>query len=334
MAIDYSRPHERTAAPAIELHWRPVILKSPRWQSSPQRPERRFRPTNSRCLAAGILSRMKLMPEMPFRAYRRTEHRPKKRPCAARSTGCSLASNRSINIEPESRLAARAETIEGRRMIWCLRAGNTPWFFGRPSTNVCGHNMADRVSRIVADRPRLTSMCTSWLDDRHSMFGDGATRPNSGVIVGKTRFDGQLPTIQWVLRTGVDRRITVERPAPRATLHARMIASTLTLDLARRMAEEDTVGWLGAPVGRGILWQLFKVFGHAIHRVPRDNDKGRGREKSVEVQSDVRIRRNHRNGAESGAARGSLDQFDEKTDQYRSPNCRSRAMNPADRIRA
>ena len=78
------------------------------------------------------------------------------------------------------------------------------------------------------------------------------------MIVAKITFDGQLPAIQPVRRTGDDRRITVERPAPRATLHAHMIASTLTLDLARRMAEEDTVGWLGAPVGRRILLQLFK----------------------------------------------------------------------------
>jgi hypothetical protein len=113
------------------------------------------------------------------------------------------------------------------------------------------------------------------------MFGDGIARRNSGMIVAKIRFDGQLPAIQPVLRTGDDRHITVERPAPRDTLHAHMIASTLTLDLARRMAEKDTVGWLGASVSRGILWQLFKVFSHVIHRVPRDGDNGRKRRKSV-----------------------------------------------------
>jgi len=52
------------------------------------------------------------------------------------------------------------------------------------------------------------------------MFGDGTTRPNSGMIVAKIRFDGQLPAIQPVLRTGDGRHITVERPAPRDTLHA------------------------------------------------------------------------------------------------------------------
>jgi len=88
-----------------------------------------------------------------------------------------------------------------------------------------------------------------------------------------------------------------------------MIKSTLTLDLARRLAEEDTVGWLGAPVGRGILWQLFKMFSHVIHRVPRDGDNGRGRRKSVEVQSDARNRHNHLNGAESGAARRRSEPF-------------------------
>ena len=98
------------------------------------------------------------------------------------------------------------------------------------------------------------------------MFGNGTTRSNSGMIVAKIRFDGQLPATQPVLRTGDDRRITV--------------------------------GSLGAPVGRGIFWPLFKVFGHAIHRVPRDGDKGRGRRKPVEVQSDVRNRRNYRDGAE------------------------------------
>jgi hypothetical protein len=100
------------------------------------------------------------------------------------------------------------------------------------------------------------------------------------------------------------------------------------------MAEEDPVGWLGAPVDRGILWQFFKVFGHVIHRVPRNFGKGRGRSKPTEVQSDARDRRNHLNGAESGAARRSLDHFDENTEQDRSPNCRLRAVNPADRIRA
>src|ERR1019366_5985454 len=110
MSMGCSSSHERTAAPAIGLHWHPVILKSPRWQSSPQRPERRFRPANSRCLAAGILSRMRLMPEMPLRAYRRTERLPKKRPCAARSTGCSLASSRKVRQRPRSRSRVSVRT--------------------------------------------------------------------------------------------------------------------------------------------------------------------------------------------------------------------------------
>jgi len=134
------------------------------------------------------------------------------------------------------------------------------------------------------------------------MFGNGTTRPNLGMIVAKTRFDGQLPAIQPVLRTGDDCRITVERPAPRDALYAHMVASAPKLDLARRMAEEDTIGWLGPPVGRGVFWRLFKVFGHAIQRAPRDGGKGSGRREPVEVQSDVRNRRNCRNGAESGAA--------------------------------
>jgi F0F1-type ATP synthase beta subunit len=166
------------------------------------------------------------------------------------------------------------------------------------------------------------------------MFGAGTAHPNSGMIVAKIRFDGQLPAIQPVLRTGDDRHIMVERPTPRDTLHPHMIASTLTLDLARRMTEEDTVGWLGAPVGRRILWQLFRVFSHVTHRVPRDGDNGRGRRKPVEVQSDARNRGNYLNGAESGAPRRGLNHFDENADQYRSQNCRLRAVNPADRIHA
>ena len=134
------------------------------------------------------------------------------------------------------------------------------------------------------------------------MFGNGTTRPNLGMIVAKTRFDGQLPAIQPVLRTGDDRRITVERPAPRDALYAHIVAFAPKLDLARRMAEEDTIGRLGAPVGRGAFWRLFNVFGHAIQRAPGDGGKGCGRRKPVEVQSDVRNRRNCRNGAESGAA--------------------------------
>ena len=43
------------------------------------------------------------MPEMPLRACRRTERRPKRRPCAARSTGCSLASSRRVRHRPRRR---------------------------------------------------------------------------------------------------------------------------------------------------------------------------------------------------------------------------------------
>jgi hypothetical protein len=149
-------------------------------------------------------------------------------------------------------------------MIRCHRAGNTPCFLGRVSPNVRGNEAADRVSRIVAGQPRLTSMCTSWHFEfvRPSMPCKGATRTNFSAIVAKARLDGRLPAIQPVLRTGDDRRITVKRSAPRDALYAHMAASTPTLDLARRMAKDDTVGWLGAPVGRGIFRRLFKVFGN------------------------------------------------------------------------
>ena len=136
-------------------------------------------------------------------------------------------------------------------------------FFGPLFAYCLGDEAADRVSRIIAGQPRLTSMCTSWHFEfvRPPMYGNGTTRPNFGEIVAKMRLDGQLPAVQPVLRTGDNRRITVERPAARDARYGHRVASTPTLGLARRMTKEGTVGWLGAPVGRGIFRRLFKVFG-------------------------------------------------------------------------
>ena len=95
---------------------------------------------------------------------------------------------------------------------------------------------------------------------------------NLGVVVSvrgsvvDIRFDGHLPPIYSVLRTGATKQIVIEVLAQRDARHVRGIALTPTQGLARGMAVEDTGGPLQAPVGKGVLSRMFDVFGNAIDR--------------------------------------------------------------------
>lgn len=90
-------------------------------------------------------------------------------------------------------------------------------------------------------------------------------RPNAGVVavrgsVVDARFDGRLPAIHSVLKTGADGKIVIEALAQRDARHVRGIALTPTQGLARGMAVEDTGAPLPATVGPGILSRMFDVF--------------------------------------------------------------------------
>src|ERR1700728_2530718 len=103
-------------------------------------------------------------------------------------------------------------------------------------------------------------------------MGDGASSANAGEVVAvrgsvvDVRFEGPLPAIYSLLRTGAKREIVVEVLAQQDARHVRGIALTPTQGLARGMAVEDTGGPLKAPVGKGILSRMFDVFGNAIDR--------------------------------------------------------------------
>ena len=95
---------------------------------------------------------------------------------------------------------------------------------------------------------------------------------NVGVVVSvrgsvvDVRFDGRLPPIYSVLRTGEERQIVIEVLAQQDAHHVRGIALTPTQGLARGMTVVDTGGPLKAPVGKGILSRMFDVFGDTIDR--------------------------------------------------------------------
>jgi F-type H+-transporting ATPase subunit beta len=93
----------------------------------------------------------------------------------------------------------------------------------------------------------------------------GAVASVRGSVVD-VRFDGPLPPIYSVLRTGVENKIVIEVLAQRDARHVRGIALTPTQGLARGMVVTDTGGPLKAPVGKAILSRMFDVFGNAIDR--------------------------------------------------------------------
>jgi F-type H+-transporting ATPase subunit beta len=102
--------------------------------------------------------------------------------------------------------------------------------------------------------------------------------PNLGAVasvrgsVVDVRFDGPLPPIYSVLRSGVKNEIVIEVLAQRDARQVRGIALTPTQGLARGMVVTDTGGPLKAPVGKAILSRMFDVFGKAIDRLPAPAD--------------------------------------------------------------
>jgi F-type H+-transporting ATPase subunit beta len=80
------------------------------------------------------------------------------------------------------------------------------------------------------------------------------------------RFEGDLPPIHSMLRTGRDAQVLVEVLAQRDARHVRGIALTATDGLARGMAAEDTGAPLRAPVGKSIASRMIDVFGRPIDR--------------------------------------------------------------------
>ncbi len=101
---------------------------------------------------------------------------------------------------------------------------------------------------------------------------------NPGTVVSvrgsvvEVRFDGALPPIQSLLRTGPGERIIIEVLAQPDERHVRGIALTPTQGLARGMPVRDSGGPLQAPVGRGVLSRMFDVFGNPIDRLPPPSD--------------------------------------------------------------
>ncbi len=106
---------------------------------------------------------------------------------------------------------------------------------------------------------------------------------NKGIIVGgessgvvasvrgsivDVQFDGHLPPINTLLRSGKEGRVVIEVLSQLGRHRVRGIALTPTEGLARGMAVLDTGNALKAPVGKGTLSRMFDVFGKVIDRGP------------------------------------------------------------------
>ena len=101
------------------------------------------------------------------------------------------------------------------------------------------------------------------------------TAPASwGIVVAvrgsvvDVRFEGRLPSIYSVLRTGPDSQIVIEVMTQLDMQRVRGIALTPTQGLARGMPVRDTGSPLSAPIGKNIISRMFDVFGRAIDRLP------------------------------------------------------------------
>jgi F-type H+/Na+-transporting ATPase subunit beta len=82
------------------------------------------------------------------------------------------------------------------------------------------------------------------------------------------RFEGRLPAVLTLLRTGKDDSIAIEVLEQTDPHHVRGIALTPTQGLARGASVVDTGGPLKAPVGRSVLSRMLDVFGNTIDRGP------------------------------------------------------------------
>jgi F-type H+/Na+-transporting ATPase subunit beta len=103
---------------------------------------------------------------------------------------------------------------------------------------------------------------------------DEVTPPNRGCVtavrgsVVDVRFEGRLPLISSVLRTGPSGQVVIEVMTQVDAKHVRGIALTPTQGVCRGMPVEDTGMPLRAPVGKNIISRMFDVFGRAIDRQP------------------------------------------------------------------
>ncbi len=109
------------------------------------------------------------------------------------------------------------------------------------------------------------------METKFSPTNRGTVTSVRGSVV-EVRFDGPLPPVYAVLRTGRENNIVIEVLAQRDVHHVRGIALTPTQGLARGMEVTDTGGPLQAPVGKAILSRMFDVFGNAIDRRPPPAD--------------------------------------------------------------
>src|ERR1700678_1267436 len=107
---------------------------------------------------------------------------------------------------------------------------------------------------------------------------DEVKPPNRGSVtavrgsVVDVRFEGRLPLISSVLRTGASGQIVIEVMTQVDAKHVRGIALTPTQGVCRGMPVEDTGMPLRAPVGKNIISRMFDVFGRAIDRQPDPAD--------------------------------------------------------------
>lgn len=110
-------------------------------------------------------------------------------------------------------------------------------------------------------------------DNRMKASGE-MTDPAQGIVTSVSgsvidiRFEGHLPPIFSVLRTGPGNSIIIEVQAQNDAQHVRGIALTPTQGLARGMVVENTGGPLKVPVGESILSRMFDVFGRTIDAGP------------------------------------------------------------------
>ncbi|MCZ4304803.1 F0F1 ATP synthase subunit beta [Zoogloeaceae bacterium G21618-S1] len=93
----------------------------------------------------------------------------------------------------------------------------------------------------------------------------GAVLAVRGSVVD-VRFEGDVPPIRTLLRSGASSEIALEVMVHLDAHRVRCIALTPTQGLARGMPVTDTGAPLQAPVGPGILSRMFDVFGQAIDR--------------------------------------------------------------------
>jgi len=97
--------------------------------------------------------------------------------------------------------------------------------------------------------------------------GHGVVVAIRGSVVDVS-FDGQIPPIYSLLRTGTNNEIAIEVLVLLDAHRIRGIALTPTQGLARGHQVEYTGRPLQAPVGPKILGRMFDVFGNAIDRQP------------------------------------------------------------------